>query len=318
MKNSTLKKILPLLVIAILIIPTVTHAAWWNPLTWFRKAVPVVQIQQAKPVTPTAPVSIPAKEIVKKASSLDKGNIKNAVPQVVPVPVAISTSVVPPVTAPVVTLTISNVSVVPSVTSAQISWTTNLTSESKLILNGVDYPSQEGVGTYHSVIINNLTGGLTYQGNITATANGGWATDNVSIVTRPPKQYSQIQLIASNDSLHSDGNPFSVNISGTPGEQVNVTTSFLGVSSASTALTLDSSGNVSYQGTAPSFEGSTRCDEMVDVGQYDECVIDLGINVKYKNSPLSASKTIRLFTGAQYNHGVNPNGSGGGAGTAHA
>lgn len=65
-------------------------------------------------------------------------------------------------------------------------WKTNIPSESKVILEGKNYFSERGVGTIHSVKINDLESGFYYKGNITAIVNDAWKNQDFDFTTELP------------------------------------------------------------------------------------------------------------------------------------
>ena len=81
-------------------------------------------------------------------------------------------------------LSINNIVIDSTENSAKISWETNISSESKVILNGHEYISENGVGTTHQVNINGLDGDSSFNGSITAIANNAWKNQNFQFTTK--------------------------------------------------------------------------------------------------------------------------------------
>lgn len=199
MKNQ--KTIFLILISAVLLIPIVVSAVWWNPFTWFKKkVVEPVQTYQAPNVTlivtPTPEVNptggIPEEVIKTNNSSSTK----------VPTPISVVPVVSTPVPQPAVNLSTTDVIsvydifVVPSNTSAKVSWKTNIATESKVLLEGGSYFSERGVGTMHTVTINGLESDLLYGGTVTAIANNSWKSQNFTFTTE--KTSLKITLVSKN------------------------------------------------------------------------------------------------------------------------
>lgn len=81
-------------------------------------------------------------------------------------------------------LSINNIIIDSTENSAKISWETNISSESKVILNGHEYISENGVGTTHQVNINGLDGDSSFNGSITAISNNAWKNQDFQFTTK--------------------------------------------------------------------------------------------------------------------------------------
>lgn len=195
-----MKKILPIILLT-LFIPQFAFASWWNPFTWFKK----------KPVSPTVeqvsiqkPLEIPVikskekKEVAEDNKSISKKTEKAPVTSQKKEPQKENKVVAPPPVVPFVfsepktnpvILAISNIHIEPKITSVYISWQTNMSTESKILLNGTAYQSKNGVDAVHYVEIKDLVGGKSYAGTITALANNAWTSQEVTFNTKevPPK-----------------------------------------------------------------------------------------------------------------------------------
>lgn len=196
-------------VLILLVIPRITFAAWWNPTSWriwnlFRKDTPTAEVisKQQELAVPanhnsTAINIKPVQDIpASKKVPTPKPKDNNSVPTANTKP--ISTLVIPtqqkvvePLKIPLppepVKLIISRIKTDSSISSAEVSWETNIVSESKIILNGKSYMSEGGIGTNHYVTLDRLASDSSYNGTITAIADNMWAHEDVSFKTEHAK-----------------------------------------------------------------------------------------------------------------------------------
>lgn len=200
MKNQ--KTILLIFGPIILLVPMIVSAVWWNPFTWFKKkVVEPVQIYPAPIVSPViytpTPEVNPTEEITEEVI---KTNTSSSVE--VSTPVSTVSVVSTPVPQSVVSLptteiiSVYDIFVDPTDTSAKVSWKTNIATESKVLLEGGSFFSERGVGTVHTVTINDLESDLLYGGEVTAIANNAWKSQNFTFTTE--KTPLKITLLAKN------------------------------------------------------------------------------------------------------------------------
>lgn len=191
-------------IIGALIYPSITFASWWNPFSWFKKHTntPVIEqtniINNAR-VTENSEKKTTEKEIIKGIPKENKITVTKkkeetkvvtpiiTTPEVVPSPV----TTIPPVknTTPVeqnipIKLVISDISFNSTYNSVNVSWETNINSESKILFNGKAYLSEDGVSQFHTTKINNLEASHSYTGTITALANNAWDNEEFTFKTK--------------------------------------------------------------------------------------------------------------------------------------
>jgi len=216
-----MKKYLLILLLIVFIIPSIALASWWNPFTWswFKKnpqieqVVPTVNnpviintIDKSEQKT-TSKITNPQKKIetVKinttvSDSSAQKAEIQAKVDEALKAK-AEQDALIAKQKADeqanleaeqkakaeqdaLAQLSINNIVIDSTENSAKISWETNISSESKVILNGHEYISENGVGTSHQVNINGLDGDSSFNGSITAISNNAWKNQDFQFTTK--------------------------------------------------------------------------------------------------------------------------------------
>lgn len=185
-----MKKYLIVLFLIAFIIPSIALASWWNPFSWFKKTPKYEQtVTQVQPINsqieakkPTQEKTVEQPQVNKKVTKPIK---KENSPTSTTIPISTVPAVVaPPVQNPTTQLIISDITFNSTSDSANISWKTNINSESKVILNGDVYHSKSGVDMYHYALINNLNSDQSYTGTITALANNAWESKTFSFSTQ--------------------------------------------------------------------------------------------------------------------------------------
>ena len=192
------QKIIIVIMIGIIIYPSMVIASWWNPFSWFKKHTNTPIIEQTSIVnnpviTENSDKKISEKETIKVTTKENKNTETkkkeetkiitpiNTPPKVIPAQI---TTISPVQNTKPIELIISDISFNSTPNSVNVSWETNINSESKILFNGKAYLSEDGVSQFHTTKINNLEASHSYTGTVTALANNAWDNKEFTFKTK--------------------------------------------------------------------------------------------------------------------------------------